>query len=399
MDRARRMWVRLGGLKLCLYLYLFHQTHRGPKIAFVTRYYTIAADREFRGRVLEQPYTLHPGWILELRQGADGSQIWYHFRSLYEFVRSFEHARVSEEDARENVEVAIDVAIELMRDLLAFWPLTSGQRRRLTGKLADLRKRFARARRPVLREAHARVEATAGFRDKRERPNPSASAARISAAGRRYTVRLHEITSIAPNVSRLHVIAAQELARIHHVLLERDLAILREVRMFLARCTEERHLRWIVSCLRQVREDLGTIRVAPFYRNARYLEAEIGKVLTVLLDQSQPPSQRTQAIDATLRTMISSIAFKRAQRELESLIREVSMALAARGGSLTASACEQFARRVKEYARRARGLNEDGFKHKRLDALQVKLARAVELLREREVKEAKMRLKEVSALL
>ncbi|KKU12740.1 MAG: hypothetical protein UX17_C0039G0005 [Parcubacteria group bacterium GW2011_GWC2_45_7] len=379
MVETRYVWVRLGGLSLRLWVYLFH----GTKLMFLQGYYTIAAGKKFCGHVLKNPYRLDPGWIIGWHWRGDGPnrrQIYYHVKSAYDTERSFRHASASEEVARDRVGLSIETAGMLVRDLLAYWPLTKSQRARLTRKLRDLRERYRRAQRPALQGATDQVTASAGFRDSRGRSNPRASAARLLAAQRRYGVRLEEITSIVPHLGRLHVLVTQELARIQHTLLEHDFELLQEVRRKLPRCKEERDLRWATATLQDVRRDLATIRVAPFYRNCRYMEAEIA-----------------MAVQAIIATMINSIVFKRAQRVLEGLIREVSMAQAS--GELDSVQPEAYARRVQGFAQRAERLCEGGFRHKRLVALQKHLAKAVKNLRAGELVKAKDCLKAASRLL
>src|SRR3989338_1697148 len=292
-SRLRKVRFRLGGVRLFLYLLCFYR----QKIMFFPRYYTIAARRKFRGQ--EVPYTLEPGWIIGWRYDAKGRKVYFHVRSIYELVRSYGHALISEEVARGNAEVSIETAMEIVRDLLAFWPLTDELRRRLTLKLNELQERFSRAQKETLAQAADQVERAVGVRDSRERPNPGVSAAHITAARSRLSVRLSEIMDIVSNLNRLLVVTEQEIARIGHLLLTRHFALLREIQRAIPQCCSEDRIKWMIATLRYVRDDLDTIQVAPFWRNCRYLEADIGKALQLLINSGQTPQARAQAIAST----------------------------------------------------------------------------------------------------
>lgn len=396
MGYSRMLWVRLGGLNLRLSLTLFFHT----KLMIFTRYYTIPAGRKFLGKELKQPYVFEPGWIIGSRwinNGAVRQRVYYHVRSIYDLERLFVHADASEDHARGNAEVSIETALEIVSDWLAFGMLTDHQRAALTQLLSELYVRYARAQRPSLQEATAQVVAAVGLKDRLGRPNLGASSARISAAGRRYGVRLDEITRIVPHLSRLHVIVAQELHRIHRVFLERDCNQLLDLRRRLATCKEERDLRSFISTLEIVRGDLATIRVAPFWRNARYMEAEVEEVLAILHNRRQSPVARAAQIAPTIGTMIASIGFKRAQHALEQIIKEVSRA--ARNAEGSESLFVSLARKVEVFAVKVPRLNENGFKRKRLARVVCHLDHAARHLREDHLRQAKASLKAASALL
>lgn len=395
----KRVWLFLGGAHINPYLYLFHTRQGRVKLAFLLAYYTIKAGTEFRGRVLQKPYVLQPGWIVGTRAGTDGAEVWYHARGLYDLTRSFQHAIGSEWRAQSSAEIAVGIAIEVARDLLAFWPLDFQQRADLTRKLAEIEAALEKAQNPSLQEADDAVLGAIGFEDSLGRPNPGATAAKITRARGLVQMRLCEITSIVPNISRLHVVAVQELARIEHLLLERDFETLRFVRRKLPQCRSEQHLRWVASCLRQVRGTCETVRVAPFYNNARYIQAEIGAALNILINTHLEPRARANAIAPIVLTIVRSIAFKRAQRKLENIIRDLSMSISAADGELSASQCMSFVRRVESYARRAMGLNEDSFRHKRLARIRQILLNAAQCLREGGAIRGKVLLKQASALL
>ena len=127
------------------------------------------------------------------------------------------------------------------------------------------------------------------------------------------------------------------------------------------------------------------------------MEAEIAMAVQVLGDTREMPEERVKRVVPIIATMINSIVFKRAQRVLEGLIREVSMAQAS--GELDSVQPEAYARRVQGFAQRAERLCEGGFRHKRLVALQKHLAKAVKNLRAGELVKAKDCLKAASRLL
>lgn len=394
-----RRWIQLGGLALRLWIYVFYARRGQPKIVFLQSHYTISAGKTFRGEVLEENYVLKPGWILGWRRGTDGKPIWYHVRSLYDLVRSFAHALASEWRAQARSEVCIDTAIVLVRDLLAYWPLTPTDRRALNAKLGELESELEYAQTQELQDAEEAVLDAVGFQDVWGRPNPQASAAKLFRARRLITIRLGEIISIVPSLTRLQVLVTQELARIDRTFLERDLATLQMVQDALAQCTQERHLVWVAKCLRQVQETCQSIQVAPFYANARHMEKEIRSALAVLETRCWTVKNRARTVYRIVRVMIHSLAFKRAQRELEKLIRELSMRLSVRGGSLTLFQCETLAKKVERYAVQARKLNERYFKHKHLRHVRTHLAHAVRFLRAEKPKQAKKSLKAASAWL
>lgn len=392
MDpRIKRIRIRLGKVRLSVFVYCFYK----EKILFHLRYHTIAARKEYRG--LKKAYTLEPGWIIGSRRGPRGRTIYFHTRSLYELVRSYAHSLASEEVAKQDVEVSIDTAIEIVRDLLAFWPLTDEMRARLTEKLGQLRERFARARSEALVEATDRIERAAGFRDRRKVPNPGVAAARVTAARNRYTVRLSEIIDIVPNLNRLLVIVEQELTRIQRTVLERDFELLRKIKAALPECASDQYFRWIVSSLRQIRDDLQTIRVAPFWNTCRDLERDTGEALNLLFRERVLPMARAQGIAPIISRMIHRIVFKRAQRDLEGIIKEVSIAL--RDGKMSAQRVAELLGKVTEFSQRAERLTEPSPDLLRKATLQEKLTRAVELFKEEKYTAAKAALKAASAAL
>lgn len=395
--RTTRIWVYLGGVRLNLTVHLFFKT----KLMVLAQYTTIAAGKKFQGKKLTAPYVLQPGWVIGWRWEGNGAQRWrvyYHVKSIYDLERMLGHAIAGEQEAEEEVELSLEEAREVVRSLRAYWPLSPEQRHKLAALLAQVHERHEHARRESLRVSDEKVEATAGFTDRRGVLNPGASAARLTSAGTQLTVRLSEIRSIVPNLGRLQVAVIQELRRIQATLCERGLECVRSVRRVLKHDPAERDLRYAVLLLTTMRKELTSIRFAPFGRNCRYMEGEIDLIVKLLQDARESLQTRVAAVWPYLTTMLNSIAWKRAQWVLEqTLIKSLSMAV--REEQCTERRRQATIRWLERFLVKASILKEDGFKRKRMRTVWQHMETAIVHLRDGELAKAKAALKSAAAVM
>lgn len=398
MQSITQRWVTLGEVRLHLTVHLFFNT----KLMVLAQYTTIAAGKKFRGKKLTAPYVLQPGWIIGWRwegNGASRRRVYYHVQSIYDLERMFGHAIAQEQEAEKDVELSLEEAREVVYSLRAYWPLTSDQRHRLTALLAQVHDRHEHARRESLRTAGDKVEAIAGFTDRRGVDNPGASSARLTSAHARFKVRLSEIRSIVPNLGRLQVAVIQELRRIHATLCERGLKTIRSVRRVLRENPTEPDLRWVVNTLTAIREELVSIWFAPFRRNCRYMESEIDLIVNMLTDGREPPQARAHAVKDLTATMFNSIAWKRAQWVLEQKIIKLLSMVVREERQLATRPQDAMVRWIQRFQKRALRLNEDGFRYKRMPTMLRRLGEAWAHLRVSELEQAKEALKAAAAVM
>lgn len=391
-----RLSVLLGGVKLTFWVCPLLRT----RIVVVKRSLTVPKGTEFYGKMLNANEIIAPGTLLYSRWIGNGDKrrrIYQRSESIYRVLQAYEHADVSEEYADRQARVSIETAVAVVRDLIAHGRcLTANQRMRLKEKLAMLQARYELARRECLREATEKIEAAADLKDRLGRHNPGATAARVTAARLRYEVRLEEITAIVPHLSRFRMAVLQEISRIWW-LLEQDETLLRQALRAIPRVREEAHVRWIAENLRTVLDHIKTIVAAPFFFNCQHMTGELALALRKLSDQTYMPARRVSGIAPILKTMLASLAFKNAQRELERNIYRISRQV--RDGRFKDGQATRTVKIVEEFRARALRLDESVFRRKRIAQVDIHLALALEKFRVRAVEEAREALKDASALL
>ncbi len=391
-----RLSVVLGGVKLTFWVCPLLRT----RIVVVKRPLTVSKGTKFYDQVLPAHEIIPPGTILYSRWVGNGDErrrIYQRSESIYRVLQAYEHADVSEEHADREASVSIETALVVVRDLIAHGRrLTARQRTRLKEKLATLKARYEFAQRDCLREATEKIEAAADLKDRLGRNNPGATAARVTAARLRYQVRLEEITAIVPHLSRFRMAVLKEISRIWW-LLEQDEKLLCQAFRAIPRVQEEIHVRWIAENLRVVLSHMETIVAAPFFFNCQHMTGEIALALRKLADQTHMPARRVSGIAPILRVMLASLAFERAQRELERNIYRVSRQV--RDGRFKDGQAARAVTRVEEFRAVTLKLDESAFRHKRLVEMDACLGLAIEKFRACKIEEARQALKDASALL
>lgn len=308
------------------------------RVYVVTRDRWIPAGRKTRsGRELKKPTCISEGTVLTPRRNPDNpdGRLWLiHRYGIFDALRGRAHTLGTEDMDAGSVTISVAAAREIIGNLLDFGGLSEEEKIDLRRRFNALCQRHVDARNGAKVKAFELVLGASTVRDRLGRQNPGASAARVYAAERQFNIRLEEISGIAPRVSFVEAVLAQEIARIWRVIEMIDIARRREECLALANGGSRVHPRGVRYALLRAIGDLNTLDAAPFHVFRDRVREEFATASDALEE-----GRYRDAVGA-LAPSVAALAYKFWQRKLERVLYKLSMLL--RRGALTDAECGSF---------------------------------------------------------
>lgn len=388
----RTVWTKYGSLRVRVFRLM------GERVLALANKRILGPDHLCSsGKRLDSTELIPEGVLFLSRRSKSGRRkrdyqiygdIYSAIRGLVQIIKNYRDNEIGE---AQKLNSAVRTAHEVVVMLMSFIEMDDDERAKLSRIIESLahEMRYKRDEKKV--RARDYFGSSVKLRDKRNRLNPPATSAKITAAGSRLELRLGDIRYITPRLNMRLVALIDEKNRcisIFNALGDFLDLLLAKHYVFVKKRTTETQVEHIEKKLRYFQRRLKSVNVVPFLNNARLISQELGFAIN-LLKQGKVDEAAKE-----LRKSRESIRFKIMQNELEEVILLLSLQM-----RFAKPDKAEFYDRAHDIYLKVAELDETDFQVQPLAEIKDKLNKARSALRRNRYKEAKRLLKEASSLM